>query len=138
MNFFCNNCDVIYAVLISGILSAIGQALRIGIGVYKLRLNKHPLVNAAEQSHPSSKLGGIFIGFIAGMLLTLATKTNFHDDTMLYIVILVATGYAITYGIELAASYFAKKQKSRHQHSNHKPTKQQLTATPLVQGQFAS
>jgi hypothetical protein len=138
MNFFCNNCDVIYAVLISGILGAIGQALRIGIGVYKLSLKKHPLVNATEQSHPSCKLGGIFVGFIAGMLLTLATNTNFQDDTMLHIVALVATGYAITYGIELAATYFTKKQKSRHHHSNHKPTNQRLSSPPIHQRQFAS
>ncbi len=127
MNFFCNNCDAIYAVLISGILGAIGQALRIGIGVYKLNLNKHPLVNAADQSHPSCKLGGIFIGFLVGFLLTLLTKTLSSSFTGIRVIALIAAGYAVSHIIENAKTIFRIKQKSAP-----KPLTKKANAQPLA------
>ena len=138
MDYFCNNCDAIYAVLISGILGAIGQALRIGIGLFQLNLSKHPLVKATDESHPSFKLGGIFVGFAVGMLLTLATNSLFQAYTLPRIITLIAAGYVITYGIEIGATYLAKKQKTRRLHSHHKPANQRLSSAPLRQRQFAS
>lgn len=131
MDYFCNNCDAIFSVLISGILGTIGQALRIGVGLFQLNLNKHPLVNAADESHPSRQLGGIFVGFAIGMLLSLATNSLFHDYMLQRIITLIAAGYTVTYGIEITATYLSKKQKSRYRHSNINQAKQQFSSAPL-------
>ena len=138
MDYFCNNCDAIFSVLISGILGAIGQALRIGIGLFQLNLNKHPLVNVADEIHPSRQLGGIFVGFAVSILLTLATNTIFQAYTLPRIITLIAVGYSLTYGVEIGATYFAKKQKLRRHQSHQKPDKQGLFSTPLRQSQFVS
>ena len=111
MNFICNNCDAIYAVLISGILGAIGQALRIGMGLYKLKLEKNPLVKAADLSDPGYKLGVIFIGFLVGIVVTIITNTEWNSFTVLRVIALIAAGYVVTHMIENAKSIFTVRPK---------------------------
>lgn len=110
MDFICNNCDAIYAVLISGILGAIGQALRIGMGLYKLKLEKYPLSTVSDQSNPSKRLGVIFIGFLLGIMITIITNTEWNSFTVLRVIALIASGYVATLMIENTKSFFIIRQ----------------------------
>lgn len=111
MNFLCNNCDAIFSLLISGILGAIGQALRIGIGLYKLKLTKTPFANTEDLSNPSKKLGGIFIGLLVGIISTLLTNTVFDNFSFLRVIALVAAGYAVTDFIDRLSTILAIKHE---------------------------
>jgi len=138
MDFFCNNCDAIYAALISGILGAIGQALRIGIELFKLSLNKSPLVQTADLSNPGYKLGGIFIGFLVGILLTLITKTEWNSFTSIRVIAIIAAGYAVTHLIENAKTISKTKQKFAVKPTPRKANTQPLISSPLHPRSLAS
>ncbi|WP_309640700.1 hypothetical protein [Flavobacterium sp.] len=133
MELFCNNCDVVFSLLISGILGAIGQALRIWIGLYKLNLNKNPLVDTVDLSNPSNKLGGIFIGLLVGIILTLLTDSLFNSFSLERIIALIASGYAITDLIENVSTIIVRKQKSQPKHIN-----QQLSSAPIQRHSLTS
>jgi hypothetical protein len=110
MEFFYNNYDVIFSFLISGILGALGQTLRIWLGVYKLNKKNNPLTTTLEGSNAFFALGGIFIGFIIGILVTLLTDAIHATFSLERIVALIATGYTVTDFIEIRNSNLVRKQ----------------------------
>jgi len=132
MDFICNNCDVIYAALISGILGAIGQALRIGIGLYKLQLVKNPLLAVSDQSNPSKKLGVIFIGFLVGVAIALLTNTNSAALSTERIILLMASGYAVTHLIESTNAMIMQKKIIAPEKTKNKAAYQPLSASSIL------
>lgn len=138
MDYFCNNCDAIFSVLISGILGAIGQALRIGIGLYKLSLGKNPLLTVAELSIPSKKQGVIFLGFTVGILITVLTKTFHLHFSLERIIALITSGYAVTHAIEGAATTLLIKKKSIPKSIDYDTTAKNISYTPVEQSPLSS
>ncbi len=131
MDFICNNCDAICAALLSGILSAIGQALRIGIGLYKLQLVKNPLLAVSDRSNPSKKLGVIFIGFLVGVAIALLTNTNSAALSTERIILLIASGYAVTHLLESTSAMIALKKITSPEKTKNKAVDQPLSALSI-------
>ncbi len=132
MDFICNNCDAIYAVLISGILGAIGQAFRIGMGLYKLKLEKNPLSTVSDRSNPSKRLGVIFIGFAVGVVLALLTNTNSAALSTERIILLMASGYAVTHLLESTSAIIAQNKITSPEKTKNKAANQQLSASSIL------
>ena len=130
MEFFCNNYDVIFSLLISGILGALGQALRIWIGVYKLNKKNNPLTTTIEGSNAFFTLGGIFIGFLVGIILTLLTDAIYTSFTLERIVALIASGYTVTDCIEISNSHVARKQNKVFKSGSNKDSIIKLPYNP--------
>jgi hypothetical protein len=120
MEFFCNNYDVLFSFLISGILGALGQTLRIWLGVYKLNKKNNPLTTTLEGSNAFFALGGVFIGFIIGIVVTLLTDAIHASFSLERIVALIASGYTVTDFIEINST---RKAIKKTQDSNQIPIK---------------
>lgn len=131
MDFICNNCDAIYAVLISGILGAIGQALRIGTGLYKLKLEKNPLFAVSDLSIPSKRLGVIFIGFAVGVLLALLTNAISTALSLEQIIFLITSGYAVTYLLEKTSASIIQEKTPSPEKIEHAAEGKQLSASSI-------
>lgn len=131
MEFFCNNYDVIFSFLISGILGALGQTLRIWLGVYKLNKKNNPLTTTLEGSHVFFALGGIFIGFFIGIILTLLTDAIHATFSLERIVALIASGYTVTDCIEISSTLLAKKQNTGFQSDSNKDSIIALPSKPF-------
>ncbi len=111
---------MIFSLLISGILGALGQTLRIWLGVYKLNKKNNPLTTTLQGSHVFFTLGGIFIGFIIGILVTLLTDAIHASFSLERIVALIASGYTVTDCIEISRTRIAKKQNTGFQSDSNK------------------
>lgn len=94
MDSFTSSYDVIITLLISGILGALGQGIRVWFGLSELIYSKSSLTvdDGAESNFTS---GSIFIGFLSGALtILLDNHTNgFTFEAMLMI---IACGYIMT------------------------------------------
>lgn len=93
MDSFTNNCDVIITLLISGILGALGQGIRVWFELSELIYNKSSLRHDAFAGNMRS--GSIFIGFISGMGFSLlwAYPNGYTIATM---VVTAGVGYIAT------------------------------------------
>jgi hypothetical protein len=68
MDSFANNYDVVITLLISGILGALGQGIRVWFGLSELIYNKSSLEHAARRHHEFREH---FVGFAAGACFSL-------------------------------------------------------------------
>jgi hypothetical protein len=128
MEFFCNNYDTLISLLVSGIWGAIGQALRIWLGVFKLNKKNNPL--GIEGSNSSITLGGIFIGFFVGIILTLLTDTIYTIFSLDRIIMLIALGYTVTDCIEISSTLIARKQNKASKSDSNKDYSKELPSNP--------
>jgi hypothetical protein len=69
MDSLTSNYDVVMTLLISGILGALGQGIRVWFGLSELIYNKSSLVHAAFAGNMNS--GSIFIGYASGICFSL-------------------------------------------------------------------
>lgn len=130
MEFFCNNYDVIFSLLISGILGALGQTLRIWLGIYKLNKKNNPLTTAIEGSNTFFTLGGVFIGFLIGITLTFLTDSIYATFTLERIVALIASGYTVTDCIEIRNSNLVRKQNTGYKSNPNKDSMIEFPSNP--------
>ncbi len=112
MNYFCNNSETIIALLTSGILGAAGQALRVGISLFELKLARNPMVEADDLSTPGQKLWGLFVGFFVGVMLTPVNNLMTLSFTTEQAIAIVAAGYAVSDMLEQLTSMVAQREMS--------------------------
>jgi len=105
MDSFTNNYDVIITLLISGILGALGQGIRVWFGLSELIYNKNFLIDDAAKS---SRSGSIFIGYITGFSMVLLHLVP-REFTIESIAMVIAAGYAATDIIESIFTYSNKR-----------------------------
>lgn len=94
MDSFTSSYDVIITLLISGILGALGQGIRVWFGLSELIYIKDSLT-VDETAENSFMSGSIFIGFLAGGLTILANPhpNGFTPESVLMIIM---CGYIAT------------------------------------------
>jgi hypothetical protein len=94
MDSFTGSYDVIMTLLISGILGALGQGIRVWFGLSELIYKKNfPAIDEVAES--SFMSGSIFIGFLAGGLTILA-NAHPHGFTIESGLMVIACGYIMT------------------------------------------
>ena len=95
MDSFTSNYDVVITLLISGILGALGQGVRVW---FELIYNKSSLADAAFVGNMSS--GSIFVGFAAGSSFSLLRLFP-QGHTLISMVMTIALGYLVADMIEI-------------------------------------
>ena len=103
MDSLTSNYDVIMTLLISGILGALGQGVRVWFGLSELIYNKSSLINDTFAS--SIKTGSIFIGFTTGICISLL-QSHAAGFSIASVVVIAAAGYVAT---DLTENLFAKR-----------------------------
>jgi len=98
MDSFTSNYDVVITLLISGILGALGQGVRVWFGLSELIYNKSSLADAAFVGNMSS--GSIFVGFAAGSSFSLLRLFP-QGHTLISMVMTIALGYLVADMIEI-------------------------------------
>jgi len=106
MDSLTSNYDVVMTLLISGILGALGQGIRVWFGLSELIYNKSSLINATFASN--IKTGSIFIGFITGICISLL-QSHTAGFTLVSAIVIAASGYIAT---DLTESLFKGRSQS--------------------------
>lgn len=101
MDSFANNYDVVITLLISGILGALGQGIRVWFGLSELIYNKSSLAHAAFVGTMSS--GSIFVGFAAGACFSLL-RIFPQGHTFSAMAMTIALGYLVSDVFEIVRS----------------------------------
>jgi len=98
MDSFTNNYDVVITLLISGILGALGQGIRVWFGLSELIYNKSSLAHAAFVGTMSS--GSIFVGFAAGSSFSLL-RIFPQGHTLISMAMTIVLGYLVADLLEI-------------------------------------
>jgi hypothetical protein len=106
--------DILFQILVGGLLGIIGQGLRIIVGIKKMKdtqeLNKINKTNIPGGEFDSKRLGiSIFIGFVAGALgglFAVNLKTPITDKGVLST--LISIGYA---GVDFIEGFINKSKQ---------------------------
>lgn len=127
--------DVIYFIITGGLLGAIGQVIRMLVGLKKLRDDQtkpQALEGAPVEQFSTNRLVlSLVIGFVAGAV-ALLVKHPSGDYTTEFIFTVIATGYSGTDFIEgVFNTYLAKVQVPSPQLAPALPTPQPSVAKNL-------
>ena len=113
--------DVIFQILVGGLLGIIGQGIRVIVGVKKMKdlqnENRANNTNIPGGDFDSKRLWlSVFIGFIAGALgglFAVDLKTPLKDKTVL--ATLIAIGYA---GVDFIEGFMNKLEPGKQKGNN--------------------
>ena len=95
--------DIIYTVIAGGLLGALGQGIRIAVGLKKLSDSNAQKAAKADQNDPPEPISAsrlwvsIFLGFVAGaigMIIKGATIKDANGYQTEAIITIIAIGYA--------------------------------------------
>jgi hypothetical protein len=91
------NTDLIFQILVGGLLGVLGQGIRVVSGLAKL--NASNAINTASNQPTSAfnaqrLLVSLFIGFIAGAIASLIKGGASSADDKTFIVTIMAAGYS--------------------------------------------
>lgn len=130
--------EIITSVVAGGLLGALGQGIRVAVGLKKFKEENTARAAADSSTEPFSAgrlVISIFIGFVAGalaMLIKQATLKNGDQYDNETIITLIATGYAGADFIEGVFITYASKFNSSTPSANAVPAKTDPLQTDIV------